>query len=83
MRTLALKDFREDGPDAYLWEETGRGSLARIKYVTADCWAKTEYMSWCCCWDTPIYIFDSKQELDKIERDMRGQLTDRRFAWGW
>lgn len=67
---------------AYLWEETGEGSLRRVTAIRADGWIVTGLCSWCCCPDTTLWLCSSEEARETLERLLRADLADRRANWG-
>ena len=76
MQTIQVKDFRP-GMDAYLWEETGNGSLRKVDYIRwpeTDPWAVTGNCSWCVCGCDTLYVFDYPGERQMVEGELRRRL---------
>lgn len=83
MKTIIAEKWMP-GDLAYLWEETGNGSLRIVTYVGHDWWIRTGGTcgaSWCCCPDTTLYVFDTHDEFERINREMQRQLANRRETW--
>lgn len=80
MQTIQADQFKP-GMLAYIWEETGNGSLRRVDYIRQDWWIVTGHCSWCCCPDTTLYVFDSAAERKQIEASLRHRLEVRRIEW--
>jgi hypothetical protein len=78
-RTPAILAAME-GKNAYLWEETGNGSLRPVTGISRDWWIYAGGCSWCCTPDTTLYLFDSEEERRRIEEQMKRRLVNRRWS---
>lgn len=64
---------------AFLWEETGHGSLRQVTSIRADWWIVTGQCSWCCSPDTLLFVPNDAAELKELEGQMQERLKKRRF----
>lgn len=83
MKTIEAKDW--DGKRAaWLWEETGDGSLAPVRYIRSDWWIVTGtgvcQNSWCCHPGTTLYV-GTPEEAKGQEQVLRDNLKERRARW--
>lgn len=79
MRRIDLRDWDRHS-EAYVWVETGDGSLERIAFRMASWWLRTtDGRSWCSCPTDSVYLFDSAAERDATETEMRARLRGRRM----
>ena len=80
MNIIAAKDFKP-GSMAFLWEETGDGSLRKVSYIRSDWWIVTGHCSWCCTPDTYLYEFDNDADMIDAQKRFRAELAERRANW--
>jgi hypothetical protein len=80
MQAVELRDWNSRLA-AYLWEETGNGSLDLIESVRSDWWVRAGGCSWCCTPETLVYLFADKQSKDFFEKEMQHKLKERRNAY--
>jgi hypothetical protein len=75
--------------NAYLWTECGDGQLEPVLYYRSyDGWlvcgdnpGTMFTRSYCVCSDTPIYTYNSKDEMLQHQEELRTNLARRREEW--
>ena len=83
MTMTTVRDWTR-GTKAYLPVEIGRGSMEPVSYIRPDCWVVTgsewAQRSYCCCWDTVLYVPADEAELASAVADLQAMLATRRAS---
>lgn len=82
MRSILVKDFKHE-TEAYLWEESGDGSLDRMEFVDKNWWEHVRLSngnprSFCGTPNDILFIFDTPKERLEYETVLKKQLAERR-----